>query len=64
MNKNFAYAPQFGSARPEQAAKAAAAMTPMTLTSLIASLFSVSLREKLDADTRGDRADAAYTWGM
>ena len=65
MNKPLAYATEFAAAaaapRAAQAVKAAA---PMTLAGAIASLFSVSLREKLDADTRGDRADAAYHWGM
>jgi hypothetical protein len=37
---------------------------PLTLTAVIASLFSVKLREKLDAETAGDKSDAAYHWGM
>jgi hypothetical protein len=27
-------------------------------------LFAVKLREQLAANTRGDKADAAYTWGL
>ncbi|MFJ2991010.1 hypothetical protein ACIPF8_24405 [Collimonas sp. NPDC087041] len=27
-------------------------------------LFGISLREKLDAETKADKADAEYTWGM
>ena len=30
----------------------------------IDALFAVNLRQELDAETRGDKADAAYTWGM
>jgi hypothetical protein len=37
---------------------------PLTLAAVIASLFSVTLREKLDAETAGDKSDAAYHWGM
>jgi hypothetical protein len=60
MNEQIAYAPQFGKPRADESANTA----PMTLSGLVASVFSVSLREKLDADTGGDRADAPYTWGM
>lgn len=35
-----------------------------SFSSLIAALFMVNLREKLDADTAGDKSDAAYTYGM
>ena len=38
--------------------------TPLTLAGIIATLFAVNLREKLDAETAGDKSDAAYTWGM
>lgn len=31
---------------------------------LIAKLLAVSLREKLDAETSGDKSDASYIWGM
>jgi hypothetical protein len=37
---------------------------PLTLAGVIATLFAVNLREKLDAQTGGDKSDAAYTWGM
>lgn len=60
MNDHTAYAPQFGKPRADESATTA----PMTLSRLIASVFSVTLREKLDADTGGDRGDAPYTWGM
>jgi hypothetical protein len=29
-----------------------------------ATLFNINLRESLDAETTGDKSDAAYTWGM
>jgi hypothetical protein len=32
--------------------------------SLLAALFMVNLREKLDAETGGDKSDAAYTYGL
>lgn len=35
-----------------------------TLASLVAALFMVELREKLDADTSGDKSDAAHTYGL
>jgi hypothetical protein len=37
---------------------------PLTLAGLVAAFFMVDLREKLDAQTAGDKTDAAYTWGM
>jgi len=37
---------------------------PFTLIGLIETLFSIKLREQLDADTKGDKSDAAYHWGM
>ena len=37
---------------------------PFTFAGFIAALFMVNLRESLDADTQGNSADAAYTWGM
>ncbi len=64
MNKPLAYATEFAAAAAAPRAAQAVKAAPMTLAGAIASLFSVSLREKLDADTRGDRADAAYHWGM
>lgn len=60
MNEQIAYVPQFGKPRADAPAHTA----PMTVLRLLASVFSVSLREKLDADTAGDRGDAPYTWGM
>ncbi|HZV65983.1 MAG TPA: hypothetical protein VFG03_13850 [Telluria sp.] len=35
-----------------------------SLLAFIATLLQVELREKLDADTNSDKADAAYHWGM
>jgi hypothetical protein len=37
---------------------------PFTFIGLICVLFAINLREKLAADTRGDKSDGAYTWGM
>jgi hypothetical protein len=37
---------------------------PFSLAFIIETLFAVNLREKLDADTAGDKSDASYTWGM
>jgi len=36
----------------------------ITLSSILAVLFAVKLRESLDAETSGDRSDAAWTWGL
>jgi hypothetical protein len=38
--------------------------TPLTFKSVIAALFAVNLREKLDAATGGDKSDAAFAWGL
>lgn len=35
-----------------------------SFSSLISALFMDNLREKLDADTAGDKSDAAYTHGL
>jgi hypothetical protein len=35
-----------------------------SFSSIIAALFMVKLREKLDAETSGDKSDAAYTYGL
>jgi hypothetical protein len=35
-----------------------------SFSSIIAALFMVDLREKLDAETSGDKSDAAYTYGL
>jgi hypothetical protein len=37
---------------------------PFSLMFIIETLFAVNLREQLDANTAGDKSDAAYTWGM
>ena len=46
------------------ASQAKSTKASLTLASVIAALFAIKLREKLDADTSGDKSDAAYTWGM
>jgi hypothetical protein len=38
--------------------------TPFSLAFIIETLFCVNLREQLDKDTKGDKSDAAYTYGM
>ncbi|MDB5909702.1 MAG: hypothetical protein JWP34_3816 [Massilia sp.] len=35
-----------------------------SFTSLIAAIFLVNLREKVDAETGGDKSDATYTYGL
>ncbi|MES2148471.1 MAG: hypothetical protein V4508_01645 [Pseudomonadota bacterium] len=35
-----------------------------SLFGIIETLFAVNMREKLDADTSGDKSDAAYHYGM
>jgi hypothetical protein len=35
-----------------------------SFSSIIATLFMVNLREKLDAETSGDKSDARYTYGL
>ena len=35
-----------------------------SLASFVAALFMVDLREKLDADTTGEKSDAAYAYGL
>jgi putative exporter of polyketide antibiotics len=35
-----------------------------SFTSIIAALFMVNLREKLDAETRGNKTDAKYAYGL
>ena len=35
-----------------------------SFTSFIAALFMVNLREQLDAETSGDKSDAAYAYGL
>lgn len=37
---------------------------PFSLFSIIEALFFVNLREELDADTEGDKSDAAYHYGL
>lgn len=34
------------------------------LGAIVDVLLAVKLRERLDANTGGDKSDAAYTWGM
>ena len=38
--------------------------TSFSLLNFVAALFQVELREKLDAETAGDKSDAAYHWGL
>ena len=40
------------------------AASPFSLEAIISTLFMIELREKLDADTAGDKSDAAYTYGL
>ena len=35
-----------------------------SLMSLVSFLFQLDLREKLAAQTGGDKSDGAYTWGL
>jgi hypothetical protein len=45
----------------------AAASSPapaFSFASLIGAFFMVNLREQLDAETGGDKSDAAYTYGL
>ena len=49
---------QYGNTGPDTVKKSS------LFDAFIDALFAVNLREKLDADTSGDKADAAYTWGM
>ena len=37
---------------------------PFSLIGFIETLLAVRLREQLDADTQGDKSDAAFHWGM
>lgn len=43
---------------------ATAPAAPFSLIAFVESLLNVKLREQLDADTKGDKSDAAYHWGM
>ncbi|MDB5764720.1 MAG: hypothetical protein JWQ21_3715 [Herminiimonas sp.] len=38
--------------------------TGSALSSFIAMLFAVKLRDSLDAATSGDKSDAAWSWGL
>lgn len=49
---------------PAAPAPTHAPATPMSLAFIVETLFATNLREKIDADTKGDKSDAAYTWGM
>jgi hypothetical protein len=31
---------------------------------IVETIFAVNMREKLDAQSSADKADAAYTWGL
>jgi hypothetical protein len=44
--------------------KTAAAAAPFSLAMIVDTLLCVNLREKLDADTGGDKSDGAYTYGL
>jgi hypothetical protein len=43
---------------------APATTSPISLMAFVAALFQLELREKLDAQTGGDKSDAAFTWGL
>jgi hypothetical protein len=38
--------------------------TPFSLMFILETIFAVHLRESLDKDTKGDKSDAAYTYGL
>jgi hypothetical protein len=40
------------------------AAAPFSLAMIVDTLLCVNLREKLDADTGGDKSDGAYTYGL
>ena len=40
------------------------AAAPFSLAMIFDTLLCVNLREKLDADTGGDKSDGAYTYGL
>ncbi len=44
--------------------KTTPAAAPFSLAMIIDTLLCVNLREKLDADTAGDKSDGAYTYGL
>ncbi|MES2258277.1 MAG: hypothetical protein V4724_07145 [Pseudomonadota bacterium] len=48
----------------KQALQTTAPAAPFSLIGLIETLLSINLRTALDADTGGDKSDAAYHWGM
>jgi hypothetical protein len=35
-----------------------------SLAAFVGALFQLELREQLDAQTAGDKSDAAYAWGL
>ncbi|MGV7206349.1 hypothetical protein ACLB1G_00670 [Oxalobacteraceae bacterium A2-2] len=41
-----------------------APVEPFSLMGIISFIFALELREKLDADTGGDKSDAAYHYGL
>ena len=59
VNKATAIAPN---QTPAKAAPQPA--QPFGLALIIEAIFAPTLRGKIDADTAGDKSDAAYTWGM
>ena len=48
----------------KQTVPGTAPAAPFSLIAFIEGLLAVRLREQLDADTKGDKSDAAYHWGM
>jgi hypothetical protein len=38
--------------------------TPFSLMFILETIFAVHLREQLDKDTKGDKSDAAYAYGL
>ena len=42
----------------------APARSAFSFASLIAAFFMLDLREQLDAETGGDKSDAAYAYGL
>jgi hypothetical protein len=48
----------------KQRISAPAPAAPFSLMFILETLFCVHLREKLDADTAGDKSDAKYAYGL
>lgn len=49
---------------PSTTTKTTPAAAPFSLAMIVDTLLCVNLREKLDADTGGDKSDGAYTYGL